>query len=367
MAYRSPVHILKLFRLGILILTLCYLCYYVVSISSSLNRTGSELQTINQRRLFAVFGCSTPNNNSHRGFDYAFYLPLTVVAWRRIGFESVVLIVGEKDEWQRHPVLSHVLKALADLKTSATVLFIPADEENRSMLSQTARIFAANMAAFPGRSGDLIMTTDADLWPLRREHFYQPAGIDRPLTLVHSDCCGQFTFNGRSYRMLPMSHIGASVAVWRQMVNVYPSSSSPLANDSATILMYLAKVFGRRVYKDVQFASDDWYFDQKLISIRADEWIRRRQSAEKENVTFELSDDDFYRIDRDEWKPDQIPVSLFPKCFDVHLIRDGFLPHNWITIQIILNYMYSNSDAGVIDWCNRYANEFYNQFIELDQ
>jgi len=33
-----------------------------------------------EQQLFAVFSCSTPAINSHRGFDYAFYLPLTTLA-----------------------------------------------------------------------------------------------------------------------------------------------------------------------------------------------------------------------------------------------------------------------------------------------
>ena len=46
---------------------------------------------------YAVFACSTPDEQSHRGYDYAFYLPLTVLAWRRIGFESIVLIIGTEN------------------------------------------------------------------------------------------------------------------------------------------------------------------------------------------------------------------------------------------------------------------------------
>jgi hypothetical protein len=88
-------------------------------------------------RRFAVFGCSTPDQTTHRGFDYAFYLPLTVLAWKRIGFESVILIIGERKEWRSHPVLSYVLDNLDGLP-EATVLFISSKVENRMMLSTVA-------------------------------------------------------------------------------------------------------------------------------------------------------------------------------------------------------------------------------------
>lgn len=103
----------------------------------------------NGKRHFAVFSCSTPTNFSHRGFDYAFYLPLTVVAWKRVGFESIILIIGERHEWENHPVLSYILKTFDNLNRmslGATVSFVSAEERNRPMLSQTARIFVANMA-----------------------------------------------------------------------------------------------------------------------------------------------------------------------------------------------------------------------------
>jgi hypothetical protein len=170
------------------------------------------------QRRFAVFGCSTPEKNSHRGFDYVFYLPLTVKAWQRIGFESIILIIGEKKEWQVHPILSYVLETL-EIQPDATVIFISAKVENRMMLSQTARIFVAYMKEFPGTATDHILTTDSDLWPLRKEHFYLPPGIDRPLLLVHSQCCDPFTFDGRSYPMLSMSHIG--IYLYLLLFNLY--------------------------------------------------------------------------------------------------------------------------------------------------
>ena len=108
-----------------------------------LNVTPSSV--IVSSRRFAVFSCATSLS-----VDYAFYLPLTVLAWRRIGFESIILIVGEKSQWEIHPVLSHVLDTLTKLSDICTVLFLSADVENHVMLSQTARIFVANLKEFPG-------------------------------------------------------------------------------------------------------------------------------------------------------------------------------------------------------------------------
>jgi len=154
---------------------------------------------------FAVFGCATPSKGAtHRGFDYAFYLPLTVLAWRRIGFESIIHIIGREDEWKKHPVLNYVLDSLKKLKTSVT--FLDAKEGNRMMMAQTSRIFIANMKSYPGRDNDYIITSDADLWPIRRSHYLMRE--NKSLHLVHSNCCGNFIHANQSYRMIPMGNTG---------------------------------------------------------------------------------------------------------------------------------------------------------------
>ena len=319
----------------------------IENVAQKLNESG---------RHFAVFACSTPDQKSHRAFDYAFYLPLTALAWRRIGFESIVLIIGEKSEWKNHPILSYTLESLNALP-HVTVLFISANVENRGMLSQTARMFLANMDAFPGVSTDHIMTTDADLWPLRKEHYYVPQGIDRSLILVHSKCCAPFDFAGRSYPMFPMCNIGASAATWRQIIN---TNSSVVAKDPKSILKYFESFFGERVHRRVEFASDDWYLDQNVVSIRIDEWIRRHGTKDP---TYRVSDVGFGRIDRMSWNPQRIRPSNFKFFFDAHLIEEGFIPKKWLTIRPLLHLMY-NKSSWQTNWSNNYAAEFHTRYAD---
>ena len=165
--------------------------------------------------LYAVFCSNTPNGESYRSNDYAFLLPLTALAWERIGFRSIVIIAGYRCEWDNDPALSLILSFLEARK--ATVIFIASPVENRAMLSQTARIFAHNLPGFPAKDNDYVITSDADLWPIHREH-YTPRP-SRELVLVHSGCCGTFQWNGTNYRMYPMSNIGATVSAWKDIIN----------------------------------------------------------------------------------------------------------------------------------------------------
>lgn len=65
------------------------------------------------------------------------FQPLTALAWERLGFKSVVVIVGSRPEWDGHPVLSHVLDFLS--QRNATIIFLDAPMPQRITVSQTVR------------------------------------------------------------------------------------------------------------------------------------------------------------------------------------------------------------------------------------
>lgn len=240
-----------------LLIALAAFALFLVVMSLQVDRDQSEssstiVQTLSQRSLsrkdgagdqereravnYVVFGSNTPNGESYRTYDYAFNLPLTALAWERIGFRSVVLIVGSRCEWENDPALSLVLSYLEARR--AAVIFVSSPLEYRPTLSQTARAFAVNLPGFPGNGGDFLITSDSDLWPLRREHYVPRPNMD--IVLVHGGCCGSFQMNNKSYPMYPMSNIGATVSTWRQIIN----DNHSVAGDSESILNYLGDVFG---------------------------------------------------------------------------------------------------------------------------
>jgi hypothetical protein len=383
---------------------------------STTTTTTTPSSVINQRRRrFAVFSCATPDEKKYNGsssnqqqqrqYDYAFYLPLTVLAWRRIGYESLVLIIGHRREWLYNPVLAHVLDTLETLK-AATVLFLPAKVDNRVMLSQTARIFTANLDGYPGGPSDFILTSDSDLWPLRKRYFYQqqPEGAEaeRPLMLFHSDCCRPFVFKGHSYKMQPMSHVGASAATWQEMVNFQQqqpfqqqsggrtnnSSSSSVempAKDSASILDRLANIFGQQVRHRVQYASSDWFVDQKFITLSIHQWLNRRQRQTNSSaasmaklannqMVYKVSDVGLRRLDRFNWNVNlkQLKASsssldmLDGSYYDAHLPRGGFQPAKWNSIRPLLRLMYGGrgkASSSTYRFCDSYATTFRRLFM----
>ena len=90
------------------------------------------LGKIDPNRKYAVFSTTSAGNEESRGF--IFLLPLTALAWKRIGFDSVVIVVGSLDMWNSDPLLHTVLTSLRQL--DAVVIFINTHPANGVMVSQ---------------------------------------------------------------------------------------------------------------------------------------------------------------------------------------------------------------------------------------
>jgi len=90
------------------------------------------LGQINSNRRYAVFSTTSAKHADSLGF--IFMLPLTALAWKRIGFDSVVIIVGSEDLWNSDPLLYMVLSSLRHL--DAVVIFLNVHPANSVMVSQ---------------------------------------------------------------------------------------------------------------------------------------------------------------------------------------------------------------------------------------
>ena len=309
-----------------------------------------ESHDLETRKMYAVFACSTPTESTRRTYDYTFYLPLTVLAWERIGFSSIILMIGNRSEWESNQLLSWVLANLENRQ--ATTVFLDAMPEHRTTLSQVARLFVANMKEFPGMAKSYVMTTDADLWPLRQNHFIPKQG--KNIVLVHSMCCGYFRFNGTEYRMYPMSNIGATAEVWREIMN----ERQIIAEDSRSILEYLENYFGKLARFPASVASENWYMDQQLISIRIQNWILKHGNE----TVFKVSDENYFRIDRSTWEK-QISLlerdqSTFEHMFDAHLPKEPFYPRTWESCRRLFWLMFGKN-SWQVEWSTQYADTFY--------
>ena len=289
-------------------------------------------------RKFSVVSASTPSKS---GYNYVFYLPLTVRAWGRLGFGTLVILIGTLSEWTARPPLFHILTEVVRLK--AAVVFVKGPRGSAVMLSQTCRLFAHNI--FNTLSDDVhLITSDADLWPFRDEIYVPPKGV-KVIRSTFSNCCGHFKYRNMTVRMLPLSTVEMTVKLWKEVMNVSDSKS---ANPSQQILDYFVRAFGESAHGRAHPGNSVWYMDQKIISIRIKMWAKINGDEKVEYINRNTRRD---RIDRIAWV---IPKSL--KSYnDTHLPRNAYQPKNWNKIRPLLNLMYDKSEVLRYD---KYSREF---------
>ena len=147
-------------------------------------------------RRFAIFACSIHSSTQ----AYIFYTPITAASWKRIGYETIVVFVGDF-------TLPNVLTARLNLSRSylrhggAQVVDIQCDSKYAVKLSQLVRVFAGFLPDSIVRNDDDILTGDSDLMPLRAGEYQATPKTDG--FIFNAFCCGSFQRRSKTYRMFP--------------------------------------------------------------------------------------------------------------------------------------------------------------------
>ena len=299
------------------------------------------LKTMKQ---FAVFGCAVSFQKYPPDMNYVFYLPLTVLAWQRISFGSIVILSGNFAAWTEDPIFAFVIKTLLGL--NAIIIFIPSLDDNAVMLSQVSRLFVSSLLA-PEFELSYLVTSDSDLWPLDGESFILPK--NKKILSLNSDCCDPFYHRGEQVKMIPLSSIGMSVSMWRDVMNTTAHSIFN-AND---IIEYLRDEFGDFVKQPVvKGENSGWYLDQHLISIRLAQWVK---THDKELIHYVPRSVGHDRVDRSWWS---ISYSSQTRKIDAHILENGHRSENWRRLLPLLSWMYE--DEKQFQWCQDYHKAFLN-------
>jgi hypothetical protein len=147
-------------------------------------------------RRFAIFACSIHSNVQ----SYTFYTPITAASWKRAGYETIVVFVGDF-------TLPNVLTPRLNLSRNylkhvgANIIDIQCNASYAVKLSQLVRLFAGFLPDSIVHDDDDILTGDSDLIPLKPKEYLPTNGADG--FIFNAFCCGSFKRRGRSYRMFP--------------------------------------------------------------------------------------------------------------------------------------------------------------------
>ena len=149
-----------------------------------------------QNRRFAVFACSIHESLA----AYTFYTPITAASWQRVGYDAVVVFVG--DFTKQNVITPRLNLSRNYLKhVGAHIVDLQCNESYAIKLSQLVRVFSGFLPDDIVEDNDNVLTGDSDLMPLKPSEYQPTAGTDG--FIFNAFCCGQFQRRNRAYTMYP--------------------------------------------------------------------------------------------------------------------------------------------------------------------
>lgn len=167
--------------------------------------------------------------SSTKESDYSYLLPFACLLWREvIGFEPVVLLVGDEREWAAESGPKACLSALR--RFGFVHRFVGRIEGHTDVaMSKHSR---QHLAAWSSISDDTwIIPSDADLWPFQRSYYQRheaPSAAKYKAMLYYAngdafesgaDAIAKFEANRRFFT-IPMCHVAMRAREWRSSYNL---------------------------------------------------------------------------------------------------------------------------------------------------
>ena len=173
-----------------------------ITVQSLINKTDKTneikkpLLPPSENRRFAIFACSIHATV----MAYTFYTPITAASWNRIGYETIVVFVGD---FNKPNVMTPRLNLSRNYlkRVGAQIVDVQCNESYSVKLSQLVRVFSGFLPDTIVQDEDNIISGDSDLMPLKAGEYKPTPGTYG--FIFNAFCCGSFQRRGRSYRMFP--------------------------------------------------------------------------------------------------------------------------------------------------------------------
>jgi hypothetical protein len=332
---------------------------------SSTSRLENNTESFsNITRRFAIFSSSIHSKLR----SYIFYTPIAAAAWQRIGYDVVVVFVGDFTNNSNAFSSAQLNLSQAFLqRLGVHVINFQCDKSYAVKMSQIVRLFGGYLSNTIVRDRDYILTTDSDIIPMREGDYKLK---ENTIGFVYNAfCCGSFQRRGKTYQMFPMSHICITKKIWRDLfiesiqrkellnLNLSPfnltllSDKAPFTFD--TISIYTRLEFGHIYDSNMSKGDSAWYMDQVFSSMLLNEYCERHR-----NITIDKRNKNSMRLDPHlpfhMWDPNHLNG-----YGDAHLIHDEiFDSHRWTPFKNLLRFLFNSSLADDFDF-------YYKQFTVL--
>ncbi|XP_045215804.1 uncharacterized protein LOC123566045 [Mercenaria mercenaria] len=257
---------------------------------------------------------------------YEFCLPIVVAAWKQIGWHSLIFVVESSNVWNTSTVLKLVRDQTLDIDPTARFVRIPVSH-NPVSFAQVSRLFAILFAPWI-RPNDLVMTTDIDLIPIKKNIFDEVEKSD--ISLLNTNCCGSFIWNNTEISMQPMSYVAMSAKNWLKVMDI----RRPFEKNETHahyINSWLTQNYGKVIpSKDVVKGGNAvWFLDQRVVSIQLYKTSLKTYKR-PQRTSLERAD----RARDNSW-------TNFKRFMDAHMYYDSFKGAQWNRTFRLITYIFS--------------------------
>lgn len=246
---------------------------------------------------------------------YAFYVPLTVLAWREIGgYLPLVLSVG--------PLPPLVVSKTAEIIRKTDIVTV----EKPDCCGVQAATQLVRLLAYlaPGvEADDWLLMGDVDAWPLQAGVFH-PDALFRQAgkeAFLMYDASTQLDIPGTATPAYPMGYIGTRASLWSTWMGVTATDLR-----QALEMLFLT---------DPMLAGGGVNADEALITKRIKAWDGHPTRCERvPRSGFPCRG----RIDRAAW-PANVRLTVHDTrepFIDAHLLRPGWTDENWPRVRALL-------------------------------
>ena len=233
---------------------------------------------------------------------FHFYLPITIAAWRRLDFATLVIVIGDREPWyQKGHYLNYVMETIHKrLPGSAQFHFIqiiPTKWIDQVQTARVIRLFASFLEPLQNlTNSSYLITADVDTWPLQdiyslpnssfnmrislpyRRNF-TPIGSNLSIGWFHFSSFVSFLtfFSSSSSEQYRLASHGMSIGMWQDLMNL----------DSINVTKNWAQTIENYAKSENLLAHNlSYHLDQNLISIREFKWFQNHEKCNFSSTFF---------------------------------------------------------------------------------
>lgn len=280
---------------------------------------------------------------------YLYCTPLTIWAWRKIGYEPIFLY-HRRERTELNKQMEELTSNILTCEFRPVILQdIP--EYKSETITQVSRLFASCLIDPIGKyrhlhvkyddyllTGDIDMLPLSDIWSTRFGEL--PTIWGRDLTDYH----------------YPICYIGMSAEYWHKIMRL----------ESYNITTEMQRVLNSRADAKSKNSAQCWVTDQNIITERVNEW-NKKESHWKNSSPFKhiRKDGLLSLIDRGTDKRTGYPIGRVDRShwtLDHKQLIDAHLPHDILTndasfrkVMDLLHHVWPSTD---FKWFIQYTKEF---------